>query len=44
METIGTFLGKWLIGKKIPGGVLLHLDAMVTESSPKSSVESHSSG
>jgi hypothetical protein len=30
MDKIGTFLGNWLIGKEIPGGVFLHLNAMVT--------------
>ena len=30
MENIGTFLGKWVIGKQLAGGVLLHLNAMVT--------------
>jgi hypothetical protein len=30
MENIGTFLGNWLIGKAIPGGVLAHLNAMVS--------------
>jgi hypothetical protein len=30
MSPIGTFLGKWVIGKQIPGGILLHMEAMVT--------------
>jgi hypothetical protein len=30
MENIGAFLGKWMIGNTIPGGVLLHLSAVVT--------------
>jgi hypothetical protein len=30
MENIGTFLGKWVIGKQLAGGVLLHLNAMVS--------------
>jgi hypothetical protein len=35
----GLFLGKWLIGKAIPGGILAHLNAMV--STPNQKISGH---